>query len=90
MRDLYTLTVDGFPSDHFQIHAFSGKEALSEPYAFDLIVTSAATDGEEVERLALGQRAVLSCTVGATPRATDAGLGRRRLGRAGPRVGGEA
>jgi type VI secretion system secreted protein VgrG len=69
MSDLYTFTVDGFPSDHFQVHVFTGKETISEPYAFDLVVTSDATDDEEVERLALGQRAVLSWTVGASPRA---------------------
>ncbi len=69
MSDLYNFTVDGFPADHFKVHVFTGKEALSEPYVFDLIVTSDATEDEEVERLALGQRAVLSWTVGTTPRA---------------------
>ena len=69
MSDHYSFTVDGFPPDHFQVHVFTGKETLSEPYAFDIVVTSDATDDEEVERLALGQRAVLAWTVGTTPRA---------------------
>lgn len=69
MSDLYSFTVDGFPPDHFQVHVFTGKETISEPYAFDVVVTSDASDDEEVERLALGQRAVLSWGVGTTPRA---------------------
>jgi uncharacterized protein involved in type VI secretion and phage assembly len=54
MSDHYVFTVDGLPSDHFKVHVFTGKEALSEPYAFDLVVTSDATRDEEIERLALG------------------------------------
>ncbi|MEP7126210.1 MAG: contractile injection system protein, VgrG/Pvc8 family [Byssovorax sp.] len=69
MSDLYTFTVEGFPADHFQVHVFTGKETISAPYAFDIVVTSDASDDEEVERLALGQRAVLSWTVGTAPRA---------------------
>lgn len=68
MSDLYSFTVDGFPSDHFKVHVFTGRETISEPYAFDVVVTSDGTE-EEVERLALGQRAVLSWDVGTAPRA---------------------
>ena len=68
MSELYTFTVDGFPSDHFTVHAFTGRETISEPYVFDLVVTSNATDAD-VERMALGQRAVLSWSIGMTPRA---------------------
>ncbi len=52
MSDLYTFTVDGFPADHFQVHVFTGKETLSELYSFDVVVTSDASDDEEVERVA--------------------------------------
>lgn len=69
MTDTYSFTVEGFPVDHFQVHVFTGKETISEPYAFDIAVTSDASDDEEVERLALGQRAVLAWTVGVRPRA---------------------
>jgi type VI secretion system secreted protein VgrG len=69
MSDLYTFTVDGFPPDHFKVHVFTGRETISEPYAFDVVVTSDLTDDEEVERLALGQRAVLSWNIGMAPRA---------------------
>ena len=69
MSDLYTFTVDGFSSDHFKVHVFTGRETLSDLYAFDIVATSDGTD-EDVERLALGQRAVLSWNVGGTsPRA---------------------
>jgi hypothetical protein len=63
------FTVDSLPPDHFKVHVFTGKEALSEPYAFELVVTSDATRDEEIERLALGQRAVLSWTLGESRRA---------------------
>ncbi|MEO7331674.1 MAG: type VI secretion system tip protein TssI/VgrG [Minicystis sp.] len=69
MSELYTLTIDGFPPDHFKVHSFTGREKLSEPYAFDVVVTSDAESDEDVERLALGQRAVLSWSIGMVPRA---------------------
>lgn len=68
MSDHYSFTVDGFPPDHFKVHVFTGKETLSDLYSFDLVVTSGAAGDEEVERRALGQRAVLAWSVGA-PRA---------------------
>ena len=68
MSELYTFTVDGFPADHFKIHVFTGREAISEPYIFDLVVTTNGTDAD-VERSALGQRAVLSWNIGMAPRA---------------------
>src|SRR5512132_3217369 len=68
MSELYTFTVDGFPADHFKVHAFTAREAVSEPYVFDLVVTTNGTDAD-VERIALGQRAVLSWNIGMAPRA---------------------
>ena len=62
MSDLYTFTVDGFSTEHFKVHVFTGRETVSDTYAFDVVVTSNGTD-EEVERLALGQRAVLSWNI---------------------------
>lgn len=66
---LYRFVIDGFDSDHFRVHAFTGREALSEPYSFDVVVTAETAADEEVERLALGQRAMLTWNVGAAPRA---------------------
>ncbi len=47
MSDHYSFTVDGFPADHFQVHVFTGQETISEPYTFDLVVTSDATDATD-------------------------------------------
>ena len=55
MSELYTFTVDGFPADHFKVHAFTAREVISEPYVFDLVVTTNGTDAD-VERIALGQQ----------------------------------
>jgi type VI secretion system secreted protein VgrG len=69
--DLYHITIDGFPAAHFRVESFAGKEAISKPYSFDVVVTaeSASGDDEEIERLALGQRACLVWNVGSHERA---------------------
>src|ERR1700679_174684 len=64
----YQLTVDGFASDHFRVHSFTGKEAISEAWSFDVVVTC-ETGGDTVEQTALGQRAVLLFNVGEEQRA---------------------
>jgi type VI secretion system secreted protein VgrG len=64
----YQLCVDTFAGDHFRVHTFTGNEALSEAWSFDLVVTC-ATDGDVVERAALGRRAVLLFDVGEQQRA---------------------
>jgi uncharacterized protein involved in type VI secretion and phage assembly len=63
----YTLSVDGFAKGTFRVHAFAGKEELSEAWAFDVVVTAEA--GDDVERAALGKRASLIFHVGEAPRA---------------------
>lgn len=74
----YELSVDGFDEDFFRVHALKGKEAISETYAFDVVVTADAA-GDEVERIALGQRAVLTFNVGKAPRAFYGIVGAVRL-----------
>ena len=54
---LFHLTVEGFPADHFPVDTWRGREALSEPYSFDIAVTVTTDSDEELERTALGQRA---------------------------------
>jgi uncharacterized protein involved in type VI secretion and phage assembly len=65
---LFELGVDGFPGGHFRVESLVGKETLSEAYAFDVVVTCAAS-ADPLERAALGRRAVLVLNVGAGPRA---------------------
>ena len=64
----YELVVDGFPVDHFRVHAFLGKEIVSQPYHFDVSVT-ASPDGDTIERSALHKPAHLVFNVGKAPRA---------------------
>ena len=63
----YQLSVDGFAPDHLRVHSFRGKETISEAWSFDLVVTAEA--GDDLERAALGQRAMLLFHVGEAPRA---------------------
>ena len=63
----YQLEVDGVSPDHLRVHSFRGKETISEAWSFDLVVTAEA--GDELERAALGQRAVLRFHVGEVERA---------------------
>ena len=64
----YRLTVFPFPPGHFRVHAFVGREKLSRPYAFDVTVTTQAHVGQDLERLALGQRAAFVMNLDATIR----------------------
>ncbi|MCC6523890.1 MAG: type VI secretion system tip protein VgrG, partial [Polyangiaceae bacterium] len=59
----YRLAVFPFPPGHFQVHSFRAREALSKPYVFDITVTTTALVGEDLERLALGQRAAFVMTL---------------------------
>lgn len=54
MSDLYSFNVDGFLPDHFTIHVFTGKETISEPYAFD-IVTAVLGEAGIAARWQLGR-----------------------------------
>ena len=63
----FQLSVDGLAGDLFRVQSFTGTEALSEAWAFDVVVVAPA--GEEVEQTALGRRAVLTFHVGPEPRA---------------------
>ena len=64
----YQLSIDGLPSDHFRVHSFTGKEAISEAWSFDIVVTCEA-GGDAVEQTALGQRAAFLVNVGEEQRA---------------------
>lgn len=58
MANPYALLVRCFPPGQFVVQSVVGREAISEPYRFEVEVLSAW--GEEmVERVALGQRAAL-------------------------------
>ena len=59
----YRLAVRPFPPGHFRVHAFRARERLSKPYVFDITVTTSALVGEDLERLALGQRAAFVMTL---------------------------
>ena len=60
--DLYHLTLEGLPADHFRVESFAGHEAISEPYRFDVITTVETPDDDEMERVALGRPASLVWT----------------------------
>ena len=64
----YQLSIDGFPEGHFRVHSFTGKETISEAYSFEIVVTCEASS-DDVERAALGQRAVRLLNVGEAQRA---------------------
>src|ERR1700759_2437576 len=68
MSTPYRLSVDGFPEDSFRVHTLTGREALSEAYSFELLVTTHGRD-EEIERTALGSRATLIFDLGGKQRA---------------------
>jgi type VI secretion system secreted protein VgrG len=84
----YELSVDGFPPDHFRVYAFTGQEKMSGLYAFDVEVTAPGGGEDEIERTALGQRAILTWNVGNTPRAFYAVVASVRI--IGLREGGAA
>ena len=65
----FHLTVDGFPADHFRVESFVGHEVISLPYSFEVVATVETPSDEELERLALGQRAVFTWDVGKGERA---------------------
>ena len=65
----YRFSVDGFDADHFRVHTFTGREAMSEHYVFDVVASAVTETEEDVERVALGRRAVLTWNVAKAPRA---------------------
>jgi len=67
--ELYHVTVQGFPADHFRVESIHGKETISEPWSFDVAATVESAADEDIERLALGQRACLVWDVGKGERA---------------------
>lgn len=58
MSEPYTLTVEGFLPGYFRVHAFTGREAISETYAFDIVVTSDCENKEEIERAAMYEQEI--------------------------------
>jgi Rhs element Vgr protein len=67
--DLFHLTLDGYPAGHFHVESLAGRETLSEPWRFDVVVTVEGTTEEDVERLVLGRSAGLCWNVGKGERA---------------------
>jgi uncharacterized protein involved in type VI secretion and phage assembly len=67
--DLFHLTLDGYPAGHFHVESLAGRETLSEPWRFDVVVTVDGTTEEDVERLVLGRSAGLCWNVGKGERA---------------------
>ncbi len=61
----YELAVDGARA--LTVHVLRGTETLSEPWWFEIVVTS--PEGQDLERVALGKRAALILRVAENPRA---------------------
>lgn len=66
--DPYHFSVGRLPADHFEVHTVRGREALSKPFAFRVTVTSPALAADELENLALGERAALTLRTGGPER----------------------
>jgi type VI secretion system secreted protein VgrG len=77
----YELHVEGFGEGFFRVHSFTGKEALSEAYSFDVVVT-AESGSDLVEQSALGHRAILIFHVGEEERAFHGVIAGARLAQA--------
>ncbi|MBK8937950.1 MAG: type VI secretion system tip protein VgrG [Polyangiaceae bacterium] len=60
MADPFLFACFPFPRGQFRVHALRGEEHLSRGYVFHVETTSPAFVHEHVERLCLGQRAVLA------------------------------
>jgi uncharacterized protein involved in type VI secretion and phage assembly len=75
----FEIHVDGFAEGFFRVRNFQGQETISDTWAFDVVVTAHAHGGDEVERVALGSRAVLVLHVGKAPRAFHGVLSAVRL-----------
>lgn len=65
----FHFSIDGFAPGRFRVHAFTGRETMSEHYTFDVVVTAETEADEDVERLALGRRALLIWAAGKATRA---------------------
>jgi type VI secretion system secreted protein VgrG len=76
----YTFTVDGFADDALRVVSFSGTERMSHAYAFEIEVATNAGNLDEIERAALGQRAVFTWMVGTAPRCFYGVIGAVALG----------
>lgn len=64
----FQLLVFPFPFNHFTVRSFRGREELSGLYSFDIVVTGPDLGEGTVERLSLGQRALLVLRAGKAPR----------------------
>jgi type VI secretion system secreted protein VgrG len=53
----YRLTIEGFPPDHFPVDTWTGREALSEAYSFNVTATVTPDGDEDLEHQVLGRRA---------------------------------
>ncbi|MDI1476542.1 contractile injection system protein, VgrG/Pvc8 family [Polyangium sp. y55x31] len=64
----FQLLVFPLPFNHFTVRSFRGREELSGIYSFDIVVTGPDIGEGTVERLSLGQRALLVLRAGKAPR----------------------
>lgn len=67
--EVYRLTIEGFGEERFRVHAFSGRERMSEVYSFTITVSAEAGADEDIERAALGRSARFVWLVGGVERA---------------------
>lgn len=67
-RAPYWFSAFPFPPGHFMVHRVRGREAISQPYRFDVTVTASAFLGENIEQLSVGHRASLVIRLGEAPR----------------------
>src|SRR5580704_16683185 len=73
----YVVVVDGFPRDHFRVRTLEGRQAILRTYWFNVVASVRSAD--DVERVVLGRRAVLTWNVGPQPRAFYAVVAAARL-----------
>jgi uncharacterized protein involved in type VI secretion and phage assembly len=64
----YELAVFPFPRSFFWVHELVGEEALSQPFHFEIVVTTETTLDGVLERALVGQRATLVMKVGPVAR----------------------
>lgn len=81
---LYQLWVRGFPADQLRVRRFSGREALSAAYSFDIEVTCPNEGDGAVERSLLGRPAAFTMRASRTPHTVHGFIARAALTRVAP------
>jgi type VI secretion system secreted protein VgrG len=83
----YRLSIDALDADFYTVESFTGAEAMSDVYSFEILAVPRSPSDDDVERVALGQRAVFIWTVGDTPRAFYGIVASVRIARAAEQQG---